>query len=44
MQEVHLESMGIDNSIEELCYKMEQKVGVINGEGSGVKIKLFLPL
>ncbi len=32
-----METMSVDNSTEELCYKMEQKIVVVIGEESGVK-------
>lgn len=37
-----LETMSIDNSVEEFCYKKEEKIVVVTGEKSGVTRNSFL--
>lgn len=37
-----LETMSVDNSIEEFCYKMDQEIVLVIGEESVVKTKSFL--
>lgn len=37
-----LETMSVDTSIEEFCYKMEQKIITVIGEESGLKRNSFL--